>query len=384
MSEASGLELDDADLYAHAPCGYLSTRADGLIIRVNDTFLDWTGYSRDDLVGRRRFVELLTVGGRLYHETHFMPQLQMQSTAREMAFEILRADGARVPVLVNAVLKRDEAGLTSVVRTAIFLATERREYERELLRAKQRAEASEAAANVMARTLQSTLLPPESPRIPGLDVGAVYRPAGSGLEVGGDFYDVFQIAVDDWAVVVGDVCGKGVDAAVVTALARYSCRAAAVEHADPSRVLAIVNGVLLHHDGRRHCTAALARLRREDGAWSLTMSLAGHPPALVRAGEATEPVEFGRFGSLLGVFDEPRFFVDSSALQAGDVVVMYTDGVTEARREHHLFGETRLRRLVRDAGGSAQNIADEVLGDVLAYQRGDPRDDIAVVVVKVP
>lgn len=384
MSEASGLELDDADLYAHAPCGYLSTRADGLIIRVNDTFLDWTGYSRDDLVGLRRFVELLTVGGRLYHETHFMPQLQMQSTAREMAFEILRADGARVPVLVNAVLKRDEAGLTSVVRTAIFLATERREYERELLRAKQRAEASEAAANVMARTLQSTLLPPESPRIPGLDVGAVYRPAGSGLEVGGDFYDVFQIAVDDWAVVVGDVCGKGVDAAVVTALARYSCRAAAVEHADPSRVLAIVNGVLLHHDGRRHCTAALARLRREDGAWSLTMSLAGHPPALVRAGEATEPVEFGRFGSLLGVFDEPRFFVDSSALQAGDVVVMYTDGVTEARREHHLFGETRLRRLVRDAGGSAQNIADEVLGDVLAYQRGDPRDDIAVVVVKVP
>ena len=313
-----------------------------------------------------------------------MPQLQMQSTAREMAFEILRADGARVPVLVNAVLKRDEAGQTSVVRTAIFLATERREYERELLRAKQRAEASEAAANVMARTLQSTLLPPESPRIPGLDVGAVYRPAGSGLEVGGDFYDVFQIAVDDWAVVVGDVCGKGVDAAVVTALARYSCRAAAVEHADPSRVLAIVNGVLLHHDGRRHCTAALARLRREDGAWSLTMSLAGHPPALVRAGEATEPVEFGRFGSLLGVFDEPRFFVDSSALQAGDVVVMYTDGVTEARREHHLFGETRLRRLVRDAGGSAQNIADEVLGDVLAYQRGDPRDDIAVVVVKVP
>ena len=384
MSEALGLELDDAELYAHAPCGYLSTRADGLIIRVNDTFLEWTGYSRDELIGARRFVELLSVGGQLYHETHFMPQLQMQSTAREMAFEIVCANGARVPVLVNAVLKRDDASQTSVVRTAIFLATERREYERELLRAKQRAEASEAAASVMARTLQSTLVPPASPTIPGLDVGAVYRPAGSGQEVGGDFYDVFEIAVDDWAIVVGDVCGKGVDAAVVTALARFTCRAAAVEHDDPSQVLAIVNEVLLHHDGRRHCTAALARLRREEGVWTIAMSLAGHPPAIVRGSEAAEPVEFGRFGSLLGVFSHPRFFVESRALQAGDMVVMYTDGVTEARREHHLFGETRLRRLLWDSGGSAQSIADLVLHDVLAYQRDDPRDDIAVVVVKVP
>jgi sigma-B regulation protein RsbU (phosphoserine phosphatase) len=146
----------------------------------------------------------------------------------------------------------------------------------------------------------------------------------------------------------------------------------------------MVNGVLLHQDGRRHCTAALAKLRREAGVWTITMSLAGHPPALVRDGEATEPVEFGRFGSLLGVFEEARLFDESRALKAGDVVVMYTDGVTEARREEHLFGETRLRRLVRDASGSAQNIADLVLADVLAYQRGNPRDDIAIVVVKVP
>ena len=254
MSEDLGLELDDAELYAHAPCGYLSTRPDGLIIRVHDTFLEWTGYSSSELVGVRRFVEMLSVGGQLYHETHFMPLLQMQSIARELAFEMVCADGARMPVLVNAVLIRDQAGEASVVRTAIFLATQRREYERELLRAKQRAEASEAAASLMARTLQSTLVPPASPTIPGLDVGAAYRPAGSGQEVGGDFYDVFEIAVDDWVVVVGDVCGKGVDAAVVTSLARYTCRAGAVEHGDPSEVLAIVNEVLRHHAGRRHCT----------------------------------------------------------------------------------------------------------------------------------
>lgn len=382
MRETFGLEHDDAELYAQAPCGYLSTRSDGVIIRVNDTFLEWTGYRRGDLIGVRRFVELLTVGGQLYHETHFMPLLQMQSTAREMAFEMVCADGARIPVLVNAVLIRDEAGQASVVRTAIFLATERREYERELLRAKQRAEASEAAASLMARTLQSTLVPPASPKIPGLDVGAVYRPAGSGNEVGGDFYDVFQIASDDWAIVVGDVCGKGVDAAVVTALARYTCRAASVEHHDPSRVLSIVNEVLLHNASQRHCTAALARLHRSDKGWTITMSLAGHPPALIRSSDTPEPIEFGRYGSLLGVFAEPVFSVESRTLHPGDLVVLYTDGVTEARREHHLFGERRLHRLVRDATGSAQNIADLVLADVLTYQQQDPRDDIAVVVVR--
>ena len=383
MSEAFDLELDDAELYAQAPCGFLSTRPDGVIIRVNDTFLEWTGYGRSDLVGVRRFVDMLSVGGRLYHETHFMPLLQMQGAASELAFEIVRADGARMPVLVNAVLKRDRAGQASVVRTAIFLATQRREYERELLRAKQRAEESEAAASLMATTLQATLVPPAAPKIPGLLVGAVYRPAGSGQEVGGDFYDVFQIAVDDWAVVVGDVCGKGVDAAVVTALARYTCRAAAVEHDDPSRVLAIVNEVLVRNAGRRHCTAAFARFRRVGGEWTITMSLAGHPPALIRSGEAQDPVEFGKFGSLLGIFAEPTLVVDSRRLQVGDVVVLYTDGVTEARREQHLFGERRLHRLVRDADGSAQNIADAILHNVLTYQGDDPRDDIAVVVVQV-
>jgi sigma-B regulation protein RsbU (phosphoserine phosphatase) len=383
VSEVSGLELDDAELYARAPCGYLSTRPDGIIVRVNDTFLEWTGYVRDELVGTRRFVELLSVGGQLFYETHFMPLLQMQSTARELAFEIVCATGQRMPVLVNAVLKRNDDGQASVVRTAIFLANERREYERELLRAKQRAEASEAAASLMARTLQATLVPPAAPNIPGLDLGAVYRPAGTGEEVGGDFYDVFQIAIDDWVIVVGDVCGKGVDAAVVTALARYTCRAAAVEHDDPGRVLTIVNEILLRHTGRRHCTAALARLRRVNGAWTITISLAGHPAALVRSGDASEPVEFGRFGSLLGVFAEPVFYLESRSLQAGDVVVLYTDGVTEARREQHMFGEHRLHRLVKHADGSAQKIADVILDEVLRYQRDDPHDDIAVVVVRV-
>jgi phosphoserine phosphatase RsbU/P len=383
-TDGFGLELDDSELYSEAPCGLLSLGSDGVILRVNDSFLTWTGYRREELVGVRRFVDLLTVGGQLYHETHFMPTLQMQSTARELAFEIVCADGSRMPVLVNGVLKRDDTGASWVVRIAVFLATERREYERELLRAKHRAEQSEAAASLMARTLQATLVPPGLPDIPGLDVGAVYRPAGSGEEVGGDFYDVFQVAVDDWVVAIGDVCGKGVDAAVVTALSRYTCRAASVEHDDPSRVLEIVNEVLLRHESNRHCSVALARVRRVGTTWTMTISLAGHPAGILRRRDSGEATEFGRFGSLLGIFTTTTFFVETCMLSSGDVVVLHTDGVTEGRCGDAFFGEQRLRQLVISAEGAAQDVADVVVGEVLSFQHGNPRDDIAIVVVRVP
>ncbi|MDQ1384832.1 MAG: phosphoserine phosphatase RsbU/P, partial [Actinomycetota bacterium] len=142
---------DDAEaLYERAPCGYLSTTPDGTIVKVNATFLTWTGYARADLVGRRTFAELLTPGGRIYHETHYAPMLQMQGTARQIALDIVRADGQRLPALVNSVLERDATGRPVVVRTAIFDATDRREYERELLDAKMRAEESERAATRLA------------------------------------------------------------------------------------------------------------------------------------------------------------------------------------------------------------------------------------------
>jgi sigma-B regulation protein RsbU (phosphoserine phosphatase) len=206
---------DDAEaLYDRAPCGYLSTTPDGTIVKVNDTFLTLSGYARDDIVGRKRFAELLSAGGRIYHETHYAPMLRMQAVAREIALELVCADGRRLPILVNSVLERDESGHASIIRTAIFDASHRRRYERELLREKERAEASQARATALARTLQQTLIPPHIPAIDGLDVSAEYRPAGDGSEVGGDFYDIFQASDDDWVVVIGDVCGKGVDAAV--------------------------------------------------------------------------------------------------------------------------------------------------------------------------
>ena len=299
----SALLDDDAEaLYERAPCGYLSTAPDGTIVKVNDTFLTWTGCDRADLIGRRRFVDLLTAGGRIYHETHYAPMLQMQGTAREIALDVVCADGRRLPALVNSVLERDTHGAPLVVRAAIFDATERREYERELLRAKQRAEESEAHARLLARTLQQTLIPPAPPDIPGLDVAAAYRPAGAGDEVGGDFYDIFELGADDWMIAVGDVCGKGVEAAVVTSLVRSTIRDAAIRHRLPSEVLDIVNPVLLDHDSNKYCTVALVRLRRTERSWTATVTCAGHPPPLlIRTGQQTIPV--GQPDLLLGVFE---------------------------------------------------------------------------------
>lgn len=244
-SGAPGLRGTDADLLDdRAPCGYLVTTPDGLVEHVNATFLAWTGLRREDVVGRRRFVDLLAVGGRIYHETHYAPTLRLQGTAREIALDVVRADGSRLPVLVNSVLDRDADGTPTAIRTAVFDATERRRYERELLAAKRRAEEAEGRAVRLAQTLQQTLIPPTPPHVPGLDVAAAYRPAGDGAHVGGDFYDVFQVSADDWVVVLGDVQGKGADAAAVTALARYTVRAAAVDHDAPHDVLRTLDQVL--------------------------------------------------------------------------------------------------------------------------------------------
>ncbi|MES1240831.1 MAG: ATP-binding protein [Acidobacteriota bacterium] len=139
------LEESMDELYEEAPCGYISALPEGTIIKVNRTFLTWTGYDRDDLVGLRRFQDLLAPGGRIFHETHYAPLLRMQGSVREIALDVMCADGRRLPVLVNSVLKTDGGGAPRLVRTTVFNATHRKEYERELLRERQRAEEASRA-----------------------------------------------------------------------------------------------------------------------------------------------------------------------------------------------------------------------------------------------
>lgn len=371
------------DLVDRAPIGYLTTTPDGLITAVNQTFLSWTGHRADALVERCHFSDLLSPGGRIYYDTHYAPLLAMQGTVREIALEVVRADRTRLPVLVNAVMERDDRGAPVVVRTAVFDATERRSYERELLRAKEAAEAAEHRAVHLARTLQQTLIPPTPPSIPGLDVAAAYRPSGNGDEVGGDFYDVFQIADDDWAVVIGDVAGKGVEAAVVTALARYTLRAAVVGTQRPSDALRLLNSALLKDGVERFCTVALARLRRAD-PWTAEIAIGGHPPPLLKwAGRRCRPV--GAPGSLLGVFDDPVFTDTTVELQPGACLLLYTDGVTEGRRRAEFFGDDRLAEVLDRLGDRpASEVVAGLVGELLAFQAQDPRDDIATVAVRTP
>lgn len=382
---AHALREDDPEqLYDRAPCGYLTTDPDGRILKVNQTFLTWTGFTREELVGRRTFASLLTPGGRIYHETHYAPLLRLQGSVREIALDVAAPSGARIPVLLNAVLESDGHGAPQLVRVAVFDATERREYERELLRAKERAEESEARARRLAETLQQTLIPPLPPQVPGLDVAAAYRPAGRGDEVGGDFYDVFQVGDDDWVVVLGDVCGKGVEAAVVTAVVRHTVRAVSVQTADPAEALALVNDVLLARGTERFCTVLLLRLRRvaASGEWEATVCSGGHPlPLLLRDSQVRQ---VGRPGTLVGAVPVGRRDETTLTLFAGDALVLFTDGVTEARHQGVFYDESRLVGLLGGHGGTAVDVVDAVIGDVMAFQEGSPRDDVAVVVVRLP
>jgi phosphoserine phosphatase RsbU/P len=377
-------EDDPEDLYEHAPCGYLSTLADGTIVKVNQTLLTWIGHRRDELVGRKRFVDLLTVGGRIYHETHYAPLLRMQGSVREIAVEIVRADGHRLPVLVNSVLRRGRDQAPAMIRTAVFDATERRSYEQELLRARTDAEEAGARARLLARTLQESLIPPNLPEVPGADVAAVYRPAGRGDEVGGDFYDVFETADGGWAVVIGDVCGKGAEAATVTALARYTIRAAAMRGARPHQVLTMLNEALLRQETDRFCTVAYLRLQTGGTGVRLTAGSAGHPPPLLLGVDGSvHPV--GSSGHLLGVFPDVWIPDTTIDLTPGETIVLYTDGITEARVGGGFLGDEGLRELLAgcaglDAHETTSRIADAAVG----LQAGTTSDDIAVVAVRAP
>ena len=378
------LEETTEDLFENAPCGYISALPDGTIVKVNRTFLNWTGYEREEINGLKRFQELLTPGGRIYYETHFAPMLQMQGAVSEIAVDVVRADGTELPALINSVVRTDEQGRPVVVRTTVFDATQRREYERELLRARKRAEESETQARLLARTLQASFIPPAPPHVEGLDVAASYRPAGAGLDIGGDFFDVFELAEGDWVVVLGDVEGKGARAASVTSLARYTMRAAAMRARRPEVVLAQLNEALLRQEADRFCTVVCARLRMNNGSVVASVASGGHPMPIVITPNGVGG-EIGETGDLMGVFKEPDLREHTIELSPSEGLVFYTDGIPEGRQGSAFYGGDRLRAWIDEhRAADSATLADDLVEDVIAFQEGRPRDDIAVVVVKVP
>jgi PAS domain S-box-containing protein len=240
--------------------------------------------------------------------------------------------------------------------------------------------------SAIAHTLQAELLPARLPAVPGVRVAVRYRAAGELNEVGGDFYDVFQRGGDGWAFVIGDVSGKGAEAAAVTALARHTVRTAALQPTSPSGLLETLNKALLvQRAGSEFCTVCLASLSLADDRSSgrLTVALGGHPPALVlRASGVVEAL--GLSGTLLGVFADPKLHEAETELLPGDTVVLYTDGVTEAGSPLEDIGEEGLAELLTGMHGMPpQEIVDAVEQAAVEAQAGKPRDDIALVAFSI-
>jgi PAS domain S-box-containing protein len=497
------------DLYENAPCGYLSTDPDGTIRRVNRTFLDWTGYRAADLVGVKRFQDLLSAGGRIYHETHYAPLLRMQGAVREIAVDIVRRDGRRLPTLVNSVLQRDADGAPEGVRTTIFDATDRRRYERELLAARdrerlareqierlqrlsselagasdtggiaravvgqlvavlgparaafatrgdtgetprvvlrhgdaglppsgdppaeplfdegdppvrdaavvagiggahargvlwaefdgarrftpderalvvacarqatvalERARLYEAQRDV-AHVLQRSMLPGGPPDDPRLDVAALYNPAGEHLEVGGDWYDWFAVAGGNVGIVVGDVVGRGLQAASAMGQLRSAVRALAAARLSPADILTHLDAFVEQIPAAQYAT--LAYVEVDPGTGRACFASAGHLPALLVGGsDAPCWVMEGRSQPLGVAFPGAAREQAAVELPPGQGFLLYTDGLVERRGEAIDAGLERLSAAVRAQGAPHPSALVGHLAAALAEEGAD--DDVCL------
>jgi phosphoserine phosphatase RsbU/P len=339
------LEDDIDDLYDSAPCGNLSTLLDGTIAKINTTLLGWLGYTRDDLVGRRRFSDLLTMGGKLYHETHFAPILQMHGEVNGVALDLRRADGSRLPVLVTSTVKTGGDGQPLLIRTTVFDARERRAYEQELLLARREAEADRERLRGLVAGLQHSLLPDVLAEPPRMRTAAYYRMA-SADRIGGDFYDLFPLAGGRWGFFLGDVCGKGLAAAATTSAARHTLRTAVAYDPDPAAALAHLNEVLYQDHRRashRHCTVILGVLSPTPAGCAVTIAGGGHPAPMVLRADGAVEAQATTGGTLIGGLRAPRIVTRTFALAPGDTLILYSDGLLEARYGTERYGEEALR-----------------------------------------
>jgi len=372
----SELPEDSAeDLFEHAPCGYLSTLPDGTIVRVNRTFEAWTGLRREELVGARRFQDLLSPGGRIYHETHYAPLLRMQGSVHAIAVEIMRADGTRLAALINSVQHNDEQGRPRRIRTTVFDATDRRRYEDELLRARRQ---ERETAQQLSRSLLSGVLP----TAPGLEVGVSYHPAERGLDVGGDWYDAFWLdSGDTVGLVIGDVVGRGIGAAATMGQLRSAVRALASTGLPPGRLLDALDAYAERHEVGQMTTLIYAQLGL--GSHRLRYACAGHPPPLILSPEEEPSFAWDGRSTPLDVrssSDGPRG-EGAISLAPGSTVLLYTDGLVERRTESLTDG---MDRLLGVAATRRDDTAGALVGAVVRALH-DPAhvDDVCVLAARV-
>lgn len=375
------LEDDIEDLYDNAPCGFLSTLLDGTIAKVNATLLTWLGYDDAELIGRRRLVDLLAPGSRLFHEMRYAPLLSLQGEVSGIAVEMRTKSGGLLPVLITSTVKTGSDGEPLLIRTTVFDARDRRAYENELLHARREADRERDRLRLLVSGLQRSLLPMTLAAPPGLITAAHYHMASTD-EVGGDFYDLFPLGGDKWGFFLGDVRGKGVAAAAVTAAARYTLRAAAVYDPEPVAVLRNLNAVLYQDyagPGHRHCTVIFGVLEPQGSGYAVRIASGGHPPALLLRADGSAAYQTTDGGALIGILAEPRLVPRSITLRPGDTLLLYSDGLTEARTgATGRYGDEALLRFVQDLGPTdAAAAVDALAGLLTTFAEVD--DDVAVI-----
>jgi PAS domain S-box-containing protein len=347
---------------------------DERITHANDAFLDMIGRTRAELESGALHWTELTPPGWEQADGAALDALARLGRADPYEKEYLDAEGHTVPVEIGVV-----AISTAPLRWSAYVVDLR---ERKAV--EQRLRDAYDQRDHVARTLQTSLLPPTLPQPDGLRFAARYLPSPVGEGVGGDFYDVYPSHAGHWHVAIGDVCGRGTDAAALTALSRYTLRAAAIAEEDPREILRVLNDAVRStvEDGR-FCTVSYTVLRPEPGPparWRATVTLGGHHPLrILRRGEVTT---VGRPGTLIGVFPEARFNAVEVVLDRGDIVVAFTDGLIEQQRPPFDEGDldALLGRLAQD-GADLDTVIAALEGQVAAEAVRD--DDTAILAFAV-
>jgi len=321
-----------------------------------------------------RFIERMTDADlrELAHDEGADLEFLRSLGARSAITVALKARGQVTGTLTTSVAwsgrryRRDDARFAWILSGRVALALDNSGLFSEL-------EEAEKARAEIAETLQHGLLPPPLPHIPGWSLAAMYRPAGAENEVGGDFYDAFRVS-GGWMVVIGDVTGRGAQAASITALARYTLRTAAMLTDDPLVALATLNRALLARRGTALCSIAALALS-EDPRQPVRVAVAGHPPPLLIDGaqvsEAAVP------DPVLGAFSDVEWSIGHSSVEPGQQLVLITDGVTEAAGEEGRFGEERLREHLVGASNPAETVR-RLEGALNSFTAGSPNDDAAI------
>lgn len=386
----SPAEVGDHDLWENAPSGHFVTDTTGRILRANNTIRDWLGYPDKHALHGALITDLLTVAGRVHYETHFAPLLTMTGRLQGVTLDLVDAAGQRLPMFLTANVKADGEGKPEILRITAVDASDRRAYELELLGERARAEMESRRAREFAETLRKSLLPPVLSPPPGLEAADYYYTA-SVDDVGGDFYDLFPLSHTTWGFFIGDVIGKGVEAAVVTGLTRYVLRSAAVSNDDPVEVLQNLNSVLGQRLGiapqRTLCTVIYGNIRQAGDGVDVELASGGHLPPLLFAADGSAYYADTIGGHAVGMTEQPRFVAHTLHLGPGDTLVLYTDGLTEA-----LTGVGRERfdddgALLASAKGwspvSAQQVVNRI-HTLLDSLGSGVQDDSAVLAFGVP